>query len=164
MFNRAGLRSAVSAGFQLQTDQSLLVKGQRAYQMNHFSDAIEYFSKHIEVYNLFLISFLFRLYDVLIFYLKKLNPFDLNGFIGKGKSLDKINYHQEAIKSYDIAIQLNPNNPVPLNYKGKSLHALNKYQEAIKIFDSAINLDPKYDEAYYSKGMHFISPLNLIYI
>ena len=49
MFNRAGLRSAASTGFQIQTDQSLLVKGERAYKMDHFSDAIEYFSKHIEV-------------------------------------------------------------------------------------------------------------------
>ena len=83
----------------------------------------------------------------------KLNPFDFNGYIGKGKSLDKIGYHQEAIKSYDNAIRSNPNNPVPLNYKGKSLHALTKYQEAIKIFDAAIKMDPKYDEAYCSKGI-----------
>ena len=49
MFNRAGIRSGVSSGFQLQIDQGLILKGERAYQNNHFSDAIEYFSKHIEV-------------------------------------------------------------------------------------------------------------------
>ena len=48
MFNRAGIRSGVSSGFQLQIDQGLILKGERAYQNNHFSDAIEYFSRSLE--------------------------------------------------------------------------------------------------------------------
>ena len=127
-FSRSSLRSAKSA-FTLKSAQSPLLKAERLYQNSKFADAIELYENHI---------------------LK--NPTDYNGFIGKGKSLDKIKYHQEALKIFDIAIKINASSPVAYNYKGKSFHSLGKFTEALKCFDTAIKLDPKYDQVYCSKG------------
>ena len=52
--------------------------------------------------------------------------------------------HQEAIKYYDKAIEIDPNNANAWNNKGLALDNLGKYEEAIKCYDKAIEIDPNY--------------------
>lgn len=57
-----------------------------------------------------------------------------------------------ALKDYDRAISLNPNDPVPYNNRGVALANLDQTQAAITAFNEAIRLDAKYADAYYNRG------------
>jgi tetratricopeptide (TPR) repeat protein len=61
--------------------------------------------------------------------------------------------YQEAIESFDKAIEINPKNANVWNIKGNSFYAIRKYQEAIDSYDKAIEINPNYAEAWYNKGI-----------
>jgi tetratricopeptide (TPR) repeat protein len=50
--------------------------------------------------------------------------------------------YQEAIKAYEEAIRLDPNNAMAYINKGNALSNLRRYEEAIKTYEGAIRLDP----------------------
>ena len=102
-----------------------------------------------------------------ITYFNKGNAFKDQSNLEKGiKALKKL---EEAIKCYDKAIELNPNDHfaktnrnISINFlkkgyldEGKSLFDQGKFEEAIKCYDKAIELDPKEDLAYLFKGYAF---------
>ena len=60
----------------------------------------------------------------------------------KGVALSNQGNYNEAIKAFDEAIKLDPQNAKAWDYKGVALNALGKYDEAVKAFDEAIRLDP----------------------
>lgn len=78
--------------------------------------------------------------------------------INKGLELDKQNKFEEAIKYYDEALKVEPNNIRALGLKGSCLHFLHKYDEAIKCYDEGIKIDPKDIYCWYNKG-HSLSGL-----
>ncbi|MBW5398273.1 tetratricopeptide repeat protein, partial [Brachyspira pilosicoli] len=55
--------------------------------------------------------------------------------------------YEEAIKDYDKAIELNPNNGAFYNNRGVSKENLEEYNEALKDYKKALELDPNYDIA-----------------
>lgn len=60
--------------------------------------------------------------------------------------------YEEAIATYDKAIELNPNDAVAYYNKGNALNKLKRYEEAIAAYDKAIELDPYYTDAYNKKA------------
>ena len=54
----------------------------------------------------------------------------------------------EAIESYQKAVQLNPNFPEAYNNLGLALHRKNMLDEAIESYQKAVQLNPKYSDAY----------------
>jgi len=60
---------------------------------------------------------------------------------------------EEAIKLFDDALELDPNNYEVLNQKGVLLDKLDNTEEAIKIYDKAIEIEPEQTKAYYNKGL-----------
>jgi tetratricopeptide (TPR) repeat protein len=54
-----------------------------------------------------------------------------------------LNKSDEAIKAFDKAIEINPQNSKAWNNKGLLLSNLNKSDEAIKAFDKAIEINPQ---------------------
>ncbi|NON61116.1 tetratricopeptide repeat protein, partial [Acidianus sp. RZ1] len=68
----------------------------------------------------------------------------------KGIVLDDLGRYSDAIKEYDIAISLDPNDPASHYNKGIVLDDLGRYSDAIKEYDIAINLNPN-KFSYYSK-------------
>lgn len=61
------------------------------------------------------------------------------------------NYHQ-AIKDFDRAIELNPNNAVAYSNRGNAYNSLGKRQQALEDLNKAIKLDPQYFKAYNNRG------------
>jgi tetratricopeptide (TPR) repeat protein len=62
----------------------------------------------------------------------------------KGVALLNLGNYEEAIKCYDKAIEIEPNNAEAWNNKGIVLGRLSKYEEAIACYDKAIEIEPDY--------------------
>ena len=65
---------------------------------------------------------------------------------------DNLNKYDEAIRAFDKAIEINPNDSDAWNEKGIALGKL-KYDEAIKAYDKAIEINPQDSNAWDGKGM-----------
>ena len=70
----------------------------------------------------------------------------------KGKALLKLERADAAIKAFNRAIELNPDDAEAYNDKGYALASLEKPNEAISCYNKAIALKPDYADAYYNKG------------
>jgi len=66
-----------------------------------------------------------------------------------------LNKHERAIKDYDRAIALNPNDTAAYNNRGLAYADLNKHERAIKDYDKAIALNPALAEAYSNRGLAY---------
>jgi Flp pilus assembly protein TadD/predicted amidohydrolase len=71
----------------------------------------------------------------------------------KGVALGELGKYEEAIKCYDKAIEIKPNDEEAWYNKGVALGKLGKHEEAIRCFDRAIEIKPSYEEAWYGKGV-----------
>ncbi len=60
---------------------------------------------------------------------------------------------QEAVESYDKAIQFSPDFAEAYNNRGNALKQLGQLDEAIQDFNKAIQLKPDYAEAYYNHAI-----------
>ncbi len=65
----------------------------------------------------------------------------------------KLNRYNEAIESYSIAIQINPNYLSAHNNKGLALFDLSRYNEAIESFNKALQIDPNDLETNFNKAV-----------
>ncbi|MGD0953287.1 MAG: tetratricopeptide repeat protein [Methanotrichaceae archaeon] len=86
------------------------------------------------------------------------SPQDATTWINKGNALMDQKKYDAAIKAYDEATKLSPNNTKAStikwawDFKGLALCSQGKYDEAIKAYDEAIRLDPNWAGAWYDKG------------
>jgi tetratricopeptide (TPR) repeat protein len=91
-------------------------------------------------------------------WLEALNLFDLVLEINpaifnyRGICLRHLGRYEEAIISYDRAIEFKPNKDETWYNRGIALHNLGKYEKAILSYDLAIELKPNNDEAWYNRG------------
>lgn len=69
----------------------------------------------------------------------------------RGKLLTVLDRDEEAIASYDRAIQIKPDYDT-WHEKGLSLTRLQRYEEAIASYDKAIQINPEYAFAWYNKA------------
>lgn len=84
--------------------------------------------------------------------LKELEAWEWNN---KGNSLANLGHCDEAIRSFDKALKIDPRNADAWINKGASLHDLGRYEEAIQCCDEALEIDPRDAKAWYSKGASF---------
>ncbi|MDO9537874.1 MAG: tetratricopeptide repeat protein [Thermoplasmata archaeon] len=61
----------------------------------------------------------------------------------------------EAIKAYNQALQIDPDNPIAWNNKGLILAVAGNYGEALKCHKKAVELDPKHVDATSNVGMTY---------
>ena len=66
-----------------------------------------------------------------------------DAWYNKGVALNDLGKYDEAIKAYDRAIELNPEDSDAWCNKGVALYYLGKYDEAIKTSDKTIELNPE---------------------
>lgn len=103
----------------------------------------------------------------------KANPQDTNALYYKGLALtgralamkageklnissdkeDRIRYFEEAIRAYDMAIEIDPKYVTALKNKGNVLYSLGRYNESLEVLEKAIEIVPEYGLAWYSKGL-----------
>jgi tetratricopeptide (TPR) repeat protein len=79
-------------------------------------------------------------------------PNNARAWYNKGNVLEKLGKHEEAMRSYDNAVEIQPEYYNAWNNKGNVLHKLGNYEEAIKCFDNVIEIKPDVSEAWNSKG------------
>jgi tetratricopeptide (TPR) repeat protein len=71
----------------------------------------------------------------------------------EGNRYVNIGKYEEAIESYDQALDMDPNYAIPWYNKGSVLDYLGKPEEAIESFDQALDIDPNYADAWNNKGI-----------
>jgi len=59
-----------------------------------------------------------------------------------GITLTKLGKYEEAVASFDKALEINPNNLKTLSNKGVALARLGKHEEAVACFDKALKINP----------------------
>jgi tetratricopeptide (TPR) repeat protein len=59
---------------------------------------------------------------------------------------------EEALKCFEMAIKLNPNNEETWMGKGLVLGGLGRFEEALLSYDKAIEIDPNNEDAWFNKG------------
>ena len=74
-------------------------------------------------------------------------------WIDKGIELYKQGKFEEAVKAFDKAIEIDPQNAGAWRNKGLALVELEKYDEAVEAFDKAIGLNPENANLWYHKGL-----------
>ena len=70
--------------------------------------------------------------------------------------------YQGAIRFYDKAIEVNPNNPIAFHQRGLAKGLLNDLGGALSDLDRAIELDPNYAQAFFNRGLIRIKVRNAI--
>jgi tetratricopeptide (TPR) repeat protein len=61
--------------------------------------------------------------------------------------------HEEAISSYDKAVEFKPDFHEAWNKRGNSLDDLGRYEEAISSYDKAVEFKPDFHEAWNNRGI-----------
>ncbi|MFB0561918.1 MAG: tetratricopeptide repeat protein [Candidatus Lokiarchaeia archaeon] len=77
-------------------------------------------------------------------------------YVIKGNSLVERGEFEEAIKYYDKALEIDPQDIVAMANKGTALDQLGRYKEAIECFDKVLEINPKDVEALNNKGSSLI--------
>jgi tetratricopeptide (TPR) repeat protein len=72
-----------------------------------------------------------------------------------GATLLKLGRHEEALKAFDKAVQVEPNNAALWKTMGEALLKLNRHDHALLSMQHALKLDPKNQDAAYKIGLMF---------
>ena len=78
-----------------------------------------------------------------------LNPNESWMRIGYSQLLSILGRHEEALEQIDLALKLDPKNPLIQVGKGVAFIWARKYDEAIKAFNDALDLEPEYEFALW---------------
>jgi tetratricopeptide (TPR) repeat protein len=71
---------------------------------------------------------------------------------GDGSRLYGLGSYEEAIRSFERAIELNPRSAAAWHSKGKSLCAIRRYEEGVRSFNEALMLDRQNGKLWHDKG------------
>jgi tetratricopeptide (TPR) repeat protein len=72
----------------------------------------------------------------------------------------KAGMYDRSIAAFNIAVAIEPNNPVALNNRGFTYAFSHQYQRAIEDFSKAIILDHNYAGAYFNRGDAYLKTGN----
>ena len=77
---------------------------------------------------------------------------DTDTFLKKGLDFIKTKNYEEAISSFDIVLEIDPNHLEALINKAKTLVNLGKSEQALSYYDRVLEIDPQHVEALSLKG------------
>jgi len=72
---------------------------------------------------------------------------------GDNIALGELGRYEEEIKSYDKALEINPDEHLAWYNRGIALEELGRYEEAIKSHDKALEINPDDDNSWNSRGL-----------
>ncbi|MBM4273629.1 MAG: tetratricopeptide repeat protein [Deltaproteobacteria bacterium] len=78
---------------------------------------------------------------------------DAKTLVNRGLELCNDGKFDQAIKEFDVALKLKPNDAAIITYRGVAKYAKGQNDAALQDFEQAIKLDPKHGKAYYQRGM-----------
>jgi tetratricopeptide (TPR) repeat protein len=81
--------------------------------------------------------------------------FAAGAYFGRGIAYANLGNYQQAIKDFNKAIELEPDDAYAYNHRGSTYSDLGNYQQAIKDFNKAIELKPDYSYAYNNRGIAY---------
>jgi tetratricopeptide (TPR) repeat protein len=70
----------------------------------------------------------------------------------QGYCLGCLKRYEEAITSYDKALEIKPDYHEAWNNRGIALRKLGRYEEAIASYDKALEIKPDFHQAWYNRG------------
>jgi len=73
--------------------------------------------------------------------------------VERGMENSQAGRYDQAIKDFNEALKLKPNDALLITYRGVVYYAKKQYDLAMKDFNRAIEIDPKCGKAYYQRGM-----------
>ncbi len=78
---------------------------------------------------------------------------DVKALVDKGIQDCQSGRYDQAIKDFNDALKLKPNDALLITYRGVAYYAKGQNDLAMKDFNRAIEIDPKAGKAYYQRGM-----------
>ena len=81
-----------------------------------------------------------------------MNFYFAEAYLNRGNTLKELIRFNEALASYDRAIELNPNFTEAYSNRGNALKDLNRLDDALASYNRAIEINPDYAEAYLNRG------------
>jgi tetratricopeptide (TPR) repeat protein len=121
---RAAIRSLNST--QVETVEELFLQGVLLYESEEWEAALSIFDRCLQHEKVFFV---------------------------RGNILDELGRLDDAIASYDKAIEFKPSDPIAWSNRGVSLHRLGRFDEAIASYNKAIEFKPEYHQAWYNRGV-----------
>ncbi len=85
------------------------------------------------------------------------DPASVEGWELRGSALLSLGRKEDALQSYDQALQLDPTRRALRFNHGSALVGLHRYEEALQDFNLALGLDPQFKEAHYGRGLMLFS-------
>jgi tetratricopeptide (TPR) repeat protein len=83
----------------------------------------------------------------------KENPNSCEGLHNLGLNLNRQARYEEAISSFDQALEIKPDYYLSWHNRGIALYNLRKYEEATSSFDQALKIKPDYYLSWYNRGI-----------
>lgn len=74
-------------------------------------------------------------------------------YVDRGIENSQSGRYDQAIKDFNDALKVKPNDPMLITYRGVVYYAKKQNDLAMKDFNQAITIDPKCGKAYYQRGM-----------
>jgi tetratricopeptide (TPR) repeat protein len=78
---------------------------------------------------------------------------DVQSYVDQGIKSSQSGRYDQALKAFDLALKLKPNDPALITYKGIVYYAQGKNDQALKLFEEVIKLNPNFGRAYYQRAM-----------
>jgi tetratricopeptide (TPR) repeat protein len=78
---------------------------------------------------------------------------DVQIYVNQGIENSQAGRYDQALKAFDQALKLKPNDPALITYKGIVYYAKGNNGQAMKLFEEAIKLNPNFGRAYYQRAM-----------
>ncbi|MGH8002202.1 MAG: tetratricopeptide repeat protein, partial [Brasilonema sp.] len=87
-----------------------------------------------------------------IYIANAINSVNATELYKRANTLYELQRYQDALSTYDKAVNIRPDYAQALNGQGKTLYELKKYKEALAAYDKAIQIEPDYLEAWSGRG------------
>lgn len=78
---------------------------------------------------------------------------DVKPFVDRGMDNCQSGRYDQALKDFNDALKLKPNDATLITYRGVVYYAKGQNDLAMKDFNRAIEIDPKLGKPYYQRGM-----------